>query len=74
MTEDEIVDKGLKVFKYFENKYGEERAMIICKKIAPVVKDYGLFEMIKVGEKWHYTNLLFNGKISNEEFAKGFDR
>lgn len=58
---------------YFIKRYGYERATEISFKIAPSFKDMSLEDLIKVGNKWHYANLLFNGKITNEEFKNSLE-
>lgn len=65
-----IVEKADKVTNYFVNKYGLERAEIIIRKIAPSINTMSVDDMIKVGEKWHWFNLMMNGKCSYEECHK----
>lgn len=66
----EMQDKINRIINYFVRKYGFERATIIATKIAPSIKTMSEDDMIKVGEKWHWANLLFNEKCTNEEFRK----
>jgi hypothetical protein len=67
-----IEEKADKLTTYFCDKYGEDRALIIATKIGPGITTMSLTDLIKAGEKWHYANLFFNGKITGEAMKKAF--
>ncbi len=69
-TNQELVDKADRIAKYFDRKYGFERAKIIIRKIAPAFLKESEASLIKVGEKWHWFNLMMTDKCTQEEAHK----
>ena len=64
--------KASKLVDYFWQKYGEDRAKVIISKVGGSLDQMSYSDLVKVGEKWHWANLLFNDKVSSEEFSKAF--
>ena len=53
-------------------RYGFERAAVIANKIGTAIQTHTVEDCIKIGNKWHYFNLLFHDKITREEIEKIF--
>lgn len=62
------------LLKYFTSKYDADRAQIICDKIITGSSKFSLEELKTIGDKWHWANQLFNGKVSSVEFMEKFPK
>ena len=63
-------DKANRIINYFFKKYGEARTEVILHKIAPGFDKMTEETLIKVGEKWHWFNLMMKQKCTFEECHK----
>lgn len=52
----EELNKGMKVTKYFFDKYGKEKCTFIMSRIATSAKNYDITSMIELGEKIAFFN------------------
>lgn len=63
-TEQEKREMFSQVARYFIEKYGNDRALWICKKLFPAAFDtYTVDETIRLGEKIHHFNLILKDKV-----------
>ena len=64
-TTQAIVERSDNVFRYFDRRYGVDRAYEICMAITPTIRSGTFEDAVRVGQKWHAANILMrrmNGK------------